>query len=168
MELSVKKAVSLLSQMFLIQFDKDEHEALAMAIDALNENASLRARLDKAVELPESEWKDLIIQIKDIVANDFIVYKGNAEFIVVDIYNFDDDQFSFRAKCRKLCIEDNYFECNNEDYENCIFCDQIIKQFVEDTECMICFDYSDFGKTVFLTEAEAKAKLDELKARDGE
>lgn len=52
MGLSTEKAVSLLSQMFLIQFDKDEHEAIAMAIDALNESASLRARLDKAVELP--------------------------------------------------------------------------------------------------------------------
>ena len=31
-----EKAVSLLSQMFLIQFSKEEHEALAMAIDALN------------------------------------------------------------------------------------------------------------------------------------
>ena len=32
------KAVSLLSQMFLIQFSKEEHEALAMAIDELNAN----------------------------------------------------------------------------------------------------------------------------------
>lgn len=31
-----EKAVSLLSQMFLIQFSKEEHEALAMAIDAFN------------------------------------------------------------------------------------------------------------------------------------
>ena len=31
-----EKAVSLLSQMFLIQFSKEEHEALAMAINALN------------------------------------------------------------------------------------------------------------------------------------
>lgn len=31
-----EKAVSLLSQMFCIQFSKEEHEALAMAIDALN------------------------------------------------------------------------------------------------------------------------------------
>ena len=30
------KAIFLLSQMFLIQFDKEEHEALGMAIDALN------------------------------------------------------------------------------------------------------------------------------------
>lgn len=55
----MEKAVSLLSQMFLIQFDKDEHEALAMAIDALNENASLRARLDKAVELISLAVSDL-------------------------------------------------------------------------------------------------------------
>lgn len=34
--MTVDKAVSLLSQMFLIQFSKEEHEALAMAIDALN------------------------------------------------------------------------------------------------------------------------------------
>lgn len=38
-----EKAVSLLSQMFLIQFSKEEHEALAMAIDTLNADRKTEA-----------------------------------------------------------------------------------------------------------------------------
>lgn len=33
-----EQAVQLLSQMFLIQFNEEEHEALAMAINALGKN----------------------------------------------------------------------------------------------------------------------------------
>lgn len=41
-----EKAVSLLSQMFLIQFSKEEHEALAMAIDALNADRKTEPQID--------------------------------------------------------------------------------------------------------------------------
>lgn len=43
-----EKAVSLLSQMFCIQFSKEEHEALAMAIDALNADRKTEPQTDCA------------------------------------------------------------------------------------------------------------------------
>ena len=45
-----EKAVSLLSQMFLIQFSKEEHEALAMAIDALNADRKTEPQYHADVE----------------------------------------------------------------------------------------------------------------------
>lgn len=52
--MTVDKAVSLLSQMFLIQFSKEEHEALAMAIDALNADCKTEQRHGKWIDI--SEW----------------------------------------------------------------------------------------------------------------
>lgn len=127
MGISTEKAVSLLSQMFLIQFDKDEHEALAMAIDALNENASLRARLDKAVELP-CEFGDTVYVLMQRNAITEIV-KGT----VKNIRRYSGDTW-----------------------------------WVEFSDLWVDKTLDDFGKTVFLTEAEAQAKLEEMKARDGE
>ena len=50
-----KKAVSLLSQMFLIQFDKEEHEALAMAIDALNADRKTEPTISKIEQVGTTE-----------------------------------------------------------------------------------------------------------------
>lgn len=51
-----RKAISLLSQMFLIQFNKEEHEALAMAIDALNKDES---QIDDPCKNCKREGKDI-------------------------------------------------------------------------------------------------------------
>ena len=52
--MTVDRAVSLLSQMFLIQFSKEEHEALAMAIDALNADGKTEQRHGEWIDI--SEW----------------------------------------------------------------------------------------------------------------
>lgn len=56
-----EKAVSLLSQMFLIQFSKEEHEALAMAIDALNADRKTENNSEK----PNNFDKDINVRSKD-------------------------------------------------------------------------------------------------------
>ncbi|WMI80921.1 hypothetical protein [Anaerotignum sp. MB30-C6] len=125
MELSVKKAVSLLSQMFLIQFDKDEHEALAMAIDALNENTSLRARLDKAVELP--------CKVGDTV---YMVFDGLIKVLIVEsIHCWKSGKWRISAHTDKT----NKYWAGYE------------------------IDPKGFGIKFFLAEAEAQAKLEEMK-----
>ena len=125
--MDAKRAVWLLSQMFLIQFDKEEHEALGVAIDALNENAALKARLDKAVELPckvgdtvyraVSEW-----ECRHCLKDAFVPYVEN--FKVGGFYINIRDEIIVLKKFDELYV---------------------------------------FGETVFLTEAEAQAKLDEMK-----
>ena len=52
--MTVEKAVSLLSQMFCIQFSKEEHEALAMAIDALNADRKTENSSEKPNNLERS------------------------------------------------------------------------------------------------------------------
>ena len=59
--MTIDKAVSLLSQMFLIQFSKEEHEALAMAIDALNADRKTEPTISKMEQVD----KDINVRCKD-------------------------------------------------------------------------------------------------------
>ena len=70
-----EKAVSLLSQMFLIQFSNEEHEALAMAIDALNADRKTEPQI---IRCPKCGRTDYIRDMeKDMgVKGSCFKYKG--------------------------------------------------------------------------------------------
>lgn len=73
-----EKAVSLLSQMFLIQFSKEEHEALAMAIDALNADRKTEPKQEwiPCSERLPSDGQCVIIQYFDTVGKNHISVVG--------------------------------------------------------------------------------------------
>ena len=82
-----EKAVSLLSQMFLIQFSKEEHEALAMAINALNidrkteptgynlspvdKDINVRSK-DESQNIELSKVKSELNEWRDIIGDDVV------------------------------------------------------------------------------------------------
>lgn len=92
------------------------------------ENAALKARLSKAVELP--------CKVGDTVWR--VVTTANGENILVDGIIAD---FTREIHCK----DDQFY-----------FRDML-------TNYSVWFNRSDFGKTIFLTEAEAQAMLDEMK-----
>lgn len=128
-----------------------------ITLDRLEEicNAERDGRL---MVLPDNDWADLVTQINVIISNDFAVYKGNAEFVVCNMVFADSDNFSFTAKCSNLHISDGFHDCLG-DYDNCCFCEEHLRKIVYDTKCIITFEYTDIGKTVFLTREEAKQAL---------
>ena len=93
------------------------------------ENASLRARLDKAVELDHK----LSCNPGDIV------FEANIKRNMISVYEITAAVIEAVGVSYKWKIVDGI-------YSN-----------------LIGFSDSGFGKTVFLTEAEAQAKLDEMK-----
>lgn len=111
------------------------------------------------IRLPDSDWKHLIEQINVIVTNDFIVYKERAEFVISDIYMIGgDEEFRFKAECRCFHAAGEYWECDR--YEECNIGNDDCS--AEECGCIICFDFSEIGKTIFLTKEEAEAALAEM------
>lgn len=104
------------------------------------------------LRLPESDWNDLIKQLATIVANDFIVYSDEREFIANQFFSLEyDEELRFTATCR----------CFNGT-ENDWWCDEECNCSDDGHGCYINFCFSDIGKTVFLTKEEAEAGLREM------
>lgn len=53
--MTIEKAINLLSQMFFMRLDEEEHEALALAIDILNKNVLSKEWI---VEYNGNGWND--------------------------------------------------------------------------------------------------------------
>lgn len=128
----------------------------------------------RMIELPNSDWADLITQIATIVENDFTVYRNGKKYSVKNMHYFDDVEFSFDADCIHI-IPDSYgversdfYSCDGED-KNCEHCGMSFDQYkfygeepsMEQCGCSIHFRYSDIGKTLFLTKEAAQAALQE-------
>ena len=97
------------------------------------------------LKLPESDWNDLIKQLAIIIANDFIVYSGEREFIANQIFLLEyDEEFRFSATCGCFNGTENDWWCNEE-----------CEHGEDGKGCYITFSFSDIGKTVFLTREEA-------------
>ena len=110
------------------------------------------------LKLPESDWNDLIKQLATIVANDFIIYMGEREFIANQIFSLEyDEDFRFTATCR----------CFNGT-ENDWWCDEECEHGEDGKGCYITFSFSDICKTVFLTKEAAEAALKEINKNKGE
>lgn len=104
------------------------------------------------LKLQESDWNHLMKQLATIIANDFVVYCGKKEFIANQIFLLEyDEEFRFSATCR----------CFNGT-ENDWWCDEECEHGEYGKGCYITFTFSDIGKTVFLTKAEAEKALAEM------
>ena len=94
-----EKAVSLLSQMFLIQFSKEEHEALAMAIDALNADCKTEPQTSKIIEAYTRGWADGADAVKAMSQT----YVINPQEPTNDEKCFEcDDFFTCGGQCNKI------------------------------------------------------------------
>lgn len=95
----------------------------------------------RLIKLPQSDWNHLIKQLATIIANDFIVYSDEREFIANQIFFLEyDEEFRFSATCRSF-----------NGTENDWWCDEECKHSEDGNFCYINFSFSDIGKTVFLT-----------------
>lgn len=106
------------------------------------------------LRLPESDWNDLIKELAVIVANDFLIYIDEREFIINQIFLLEhDEEFRFSATCGNFYGDEICWECNND--KECPYSE-------DGNGCFITFSFSDIGKTVFLTKPEAEKALEEM------
>lgn len=106
------------------------------------------------LRLQESDWNDLIKELAVIVANDFLIYIDEREFIINQIFLLEhDEEFRFSATCRNFYGDEICWECNND--KECPYSE-------DGNGCFITFSFSDIGKSVFLTKAEAEKALAEM------
>lgn len=106
------------------------------------------------LRLQESDWNDLIKELAVIVANDFLIYIDEREFIINQIFLLEhDEEFRFSATCGNFYGDEICWECNND--KECPYSE-------DGNGCFITFSFSDIGKSVFLTKAEAEKALAEM------
>lgn len=92
-----------------------------------------------------------------------MVYYHNKEYIIKNIYCFDDDEFSFDAECS--CLQNDSYGVDGSDFmscnsrnDDCKYSGMIFDNWTfhgkgrspEDCGCIIHFRFFDIGKTVFL------------------
>ena len=133
------------------QYNCDECEHFHKMRDKLARYEDLEEQ-GLLLKLPKSDWKYLIEQLATIIEKDFIVYSDGREFIANQFFLLEyDEDFRFSATCRCFYGTENDWWCD----EDCVHGE-------DGKGCYITFDFSDLGKTVFLTKAEAEEALKKM------
>ena len=107
-----EEAVRYLSQMYLIQFDKNEHDSLTIAINSIQENTKLKAEIDRLnTQIAESNKEGVSI------LHDMLELREENERLKKELEDSKIDRKCWTCKYEKISAF--AIPCNScENYEN--------------------------------------------------
>lgn len=106
-----EKAISYLSQMYIMQFNEKEHESLTIAINSIQENTKLKAEIDRLnTQIAESNQEGVSI--------------------LHDILELREENEKLKKEIENLLVDKECWTCKHEELsplsEPCYSCDDCV------------------------------------------